>query len=183
MAAHVLAVTALALLYIWRTGIMVSTQLRRRWLPGLIVGGLIGVVLVRNVLRQPASPAPIGADLATGALWLGLVYGVADAVLLTIVPVLSLYGSAPPDVMRTASGRLSRGALALLGSLVVTAAYHAGFAEFRGPALLAPLIGNGLVTAAYLVSGSAVAPLTAHVMMHLAAVAHGINTAVQLPPH
>jgi hypothetical protein len=183
VAAHVLAVTALALLYIRREGIAVSTQLRRRWLPGLIVGGLIGVVLVRNVLQQPVSPAPVGAALATDALWLGLVYGIADAVLLTLIPVLSLYGSAPPDAMRTASGRLARGAVALIGSLAVTAAYHAGFAEFRGPALLAPLIGNGLVTVAYLVSGSAVAPLTAHVMMHLAAVAHGLNTAVQLPPH
>jgi len=162
---------------------VVSTQLRRRRLPGLIVGGLIGIVLVHNVLQQPASPTPAGAALATNAIWLGLVYGIADAVLLTIIPVLSLYGSAPPDAMRTAGVRLPRGGIALLGSLAVTASYHAGFAEFRGPALLAPLIGNGLITAAYLISGSAVAPLTAHVMMHLAAVAHGLDTAVQLPPH
>jgi hypothetical protein len=39
------------------------------------------------------------------------------------------------------------------------------------------------MTAAYLLSGSALAPLSAHVVMHLAAVLHGAATTVQLPPH
>ena len=38
-------------------------------------------------------------------------------------------------------------------------------------------------TLGYLLSGSAVAPIVSHVLMHLAAVLHGAGTTVQLPPH
>ena len=72
---------------------------------------------------------------------------------------------------------------ALLASLFITAAYHVGFTEFRGAALVAPLIGNGIVTLSYLASGSPAAPLLSHVVMHAAAVLHGMATTAQLPPH
>jgi hypothetical protein len=46
-----------------------------------------------------------------------------------------------------------------------------------------PLIGNGVVTLSYLITGSPVAPALSHVMMHAAAVLHGAATTAQLPPH
>ena len=73
--------------------------------------------------------------------------------------------------------------VALLASLGVAAAYHLGFAEFRGPSLAGPLIGNGIITLSYLLTGSPVAPILAHVIMHAAAVFHGMETTAQLPPH
>jgi hypothetical protein len=68
-------------------------------------------------------------------------------------------------------------------SLLVAATYHLGYQEFRGPELMQPLIGNGLITLAFLLTGSPAAAIIAHVIMHTAAVLHGINTTVQLPPH
>jgi hypothetical protein len=118
--------------------------------------------------------------LATALGWYGIVYGVADAVLLTIIPVLAVGAS---RTMGTSGERLQRGALALVGSLLVTALYHAGFAEFRSPALVQPLIGNAIVTAGYLVTRHAATPLIAHVLMHGAAVFHGMEATAQLPPH
>ena len=64
-----------------------------------------------------------------------------------------------------------------------TAAYHLGFTEFRGPTLLQPLIGNAVVTAGYLLTGSPLAAILAHVIMHGAAVFQGMEGTVQLPPH
>jgi hypothetical protein len=46
-----------------------------------------------------------------------------------------------------------------------------------------PLIGNVLITLTYLLTGSPVAPIVSHVMMHVAAVMHGMATTMQLPPH
>ena len=164
-------------------GVRPSQQLRRRWRSGLVVGILLGGLLAHGITRQPASARPEGLALAGSLLWLGLVYGSLDALLLTIVPVLAVYGARPPEEMRRGTVRLRWAGAALLASLGVTAAYHLGFGEYRGTALLQPLIGNAIVTLGYLLSGSPVAPLVAHVMMHLAAVLHGMAATPQLPPH
>jgi hypothetical protein len=140
-------------------------------------------VLAYGGLQQPPSARPEGPALVTALLWLGLVYGTLDALLLTVVPVLSVYGSRPVDTLRRGRARIGWAGLTLLASLAVTAAYHLGFDEYRGAGLIQPLIGNGLVTLAYLLAGNPLAPVIAHVIMHVAAVLHGMSTTVQLPPH
>ena len=159
-----------------------AVQLRRRWVAGLMVGLVAGALLAFTVTRQPASAAPGGAAAIGPLLWLGLVYGAVDAVMLNVIPVLSLYGARPATELQGV-GRLRWAGLALLGSLLVTAAYHAGFAEYRGAAMLQPLVGNLIITLTYLLSGSPLAPIAAHVIMHAAAVLHGAATTSQLPPH
>jgi hypothetical protein len=183
VAVQVVIVAAIAIAYVRTTGMSLTTQFRRRWLVGLVVGFLVGALLVSNVAAQPGSSRPTGGALVLSLFWLGLFYGVADAVLLTILPVLSLYGSQPRERLTQPGDRLRWAGVALAGSLVVTAVYHLGFTEFRGRMLFAPLLGNALITACYLFSGSPLAPIVAHVMMHGAAVVLAFNTAVQLPPH
>jgi len=181
--AHTVVVLGFTILYCRRARIVVRDQIRRRWLSG-IVGGLgVGVFLVGGVLQQHASAAPAGGELAAALLWLGLVYGLTDALLLSVLPVLDIYGSHGSELRRGFTYRLRWGAAAVVGSLGVTALYHLGFAEFRGVALVQPLIGNAIVTASYLLTGSPLAPTIAHVMMHGAAVLHGPDTTIQLPPH
>jgi hypothetical protein len=90
--------------------------------------------------------------------------------------------SSPPPA-GSGGGKLQASASALAASLLVTALYHLGFAEFRGPALVQPLIGNSIVTAGYLASGSPLAAIASHVIMRVAAVVHGMESTVQLPPH
>ena len=169
--------------YAHQAGVHPLAQLRRRWRAGLIGGLLLGLVLVWTVASQPASPAPVGAALVADLLWLGAVYGTIDALLLSVLPVVALYGAQPAHHQAHAAGRARWAAAALLASLVVTALYHAGFAEFRGAALLQPLVGNGLLTLGYLLTGNPLTPVIGHVAMHVAAVLHGAATTVQLPPH
>jgi hypothetical protein len=183
VAAHVTLVAGLtAACFFWHH-ISLRVQFGRRWRSGTVVGLLIAIPLVRNVLSQPASSRPVGATLVWDLGWLGLVYGVADAILLSIIPVLMLYGTRSGETLSRPGRRLGWGLAALAGSLLVTAAYHAGFAEFRGPQLMAPLIGNAIITAGYLLTGSPVTPVVSHVLMHGAAVLHGLTTTIQLPPH
>ena len=185
--AFVLGYAALAGLfltaYVMIAGVHPTVQLRRHWRAGLVGGVLAGIILAYGVMTQPASARPSGMALAGALAWLGVVYGVLDALLLSVVPVLSVYGSRPPEQLRRRTARVGWGGVALLASLVVTAAYHLGFTEFRGPTLLQPLIGNAVVTAGYLLTGSPLAAILAHVIMHVAAVFQGMEGTVQLPPH
>lgn len=158
-------------------------QLRRRWQGGLLGGLVLGAILAHGVAGQPRSARPDGADLGWALVWLGGVYGSLDALLLSVVPVLSVYGNRPAEVLRQAGARARWGALALVASLGITTAYHVGFEEFRSSAVAQPLLGNGLLTTGYLLTGNPLTPVLGHVIMHGAAVLHGMGTTAQLPPH
>ena len=131
-------------------------------------------------MAGPGGARPTGLRLAAALGWYGIVYGIVDALLLTIIPVLAV---GAPWASASTGRRLRLRAAALAASLLVTVLYHAGFVEFRGGALVQPLIGNAVVTAGYLVTGNPVTPLPAHVFMHGAAVFHGMEVTAQLPPH
>lgn len=154
----------------------------RHWTSGIVAGLGLGLVLIISVMNQPASGSPSGLRLAAALAWLGLVYGVFDGLLLTVAPVLAVFGRDPPR-LSVRTGNWARGAVALAASLFVTATYHLGYEEFRGSHLAQPLIGNAVITAGYLMTGSVATPLLGHVIMHGAAVVHGMETTSQLPPH
>jgi hypothetical protein len=158
-------------------------QFRRRWRSGLVGGVLLGMLLARTVLVQPGSPGSQGPSVLWAIAWYGVIYGSIDALLLNILPVLEVYRARPQVEGRHAQYRVGVAITALAASLGVTAMYHLGFVEFRGASLVRPLIGNGLITAAYLLTGSPLAPLVGHIAMHVAAVLHGLETSFQLPPH
>ncbi len=180
---HTLLVAGFVAAFVRSERISPRVQLTRFWRLGVIVGVALGVVLIRQVFSQPGSASPRGPALAGSLTWYGVVYGVVDTLLLSVVPVLSLYGSRSAEELQRAGGRLRWGLVAVLGSALVTAMYHAGFAEFRGPQLVQPVIGNTLITLAYLLTGSPLAALVSHVLMHMAAVVHGMAFTAQLPPH
>lgn len=167
----------------WFERVDFRVQVRRHWLAGAVVGALFGLALMRQVFSQPESARPAGPALVGALLWDGVVYGTVDALLLSVLPVLLVYGSRPASGLRQPTARLRWGLAALMASALMAACYHLGFAEFRGPALAAPVLGNLLMTLGYLLSGSPLAPIVAHVMMHQAAVLHGMASTAQLPPH
>jgi hypothetical protein len=45
------------------------------------------------------------------------------------------------------------------------------------------VVGNAIITSSYLLTGSPLAAILFHVAMHVAAVLHGMETTLQLPPH
>jgi hypothetical protein len=159
------------------------TQFRRRWRSGLVGGVLLGVLLARTVMAQPGSPGPEGTGMFWAIAWYGVLYGVVDALLLNILPVLEVYRARPQVGGRQGQYRVRIAMTALAASLLITAMYHVGFVEFRGPALVRPLVGNGLITAGYLLSGNPLTPLVGHIVMHVTAAVHGLETTFQLPPH
>lgn len=140
------------------------------------------LLLWQNIKGQPASAPPQGLDLLAALAWSGVAYGAMDALLLNVLPVLAV-GGPPQDPAGPTPARLRQALIALLASLLVTVAYHAGYPEFQGQKILYAVIGNVIITATYLASGSPLAPIATHVVMHVMAVLHGIDTTLQLPPH
>jgi hypothetical protein len=180
---YALLVAIFLLAYSRSAGTGLGDLFRRHAVRGLIGGIVTGLILVRGVTAQPPSARPEGRHLLFALGWLGLLYGAIDALLLNVIPVLVVYRSMDANTAGSWVSRAGRALAALAASLWVTAAYHLGYAEFQGPALLQPLFGNAIVTLGYLLTGSPVTALTAHVVMHAAAVLHGMESTVQLPPH
>ncbi|MCC6946254.1 MAG: hypothetical protein IT539_00670 [Bradyrhizobiaceae bacterium] len=158
-------------------------EFTRHWLLGVIGAIVIGYFVVQNVYSQPASAVPQGAALVFALLWFGIVYGVIDALLLNVMPVLAFHGPNFDDSNPIWRRRIMCGLFGIVASVVITAAYHFGFAEFRNASLVFPLIGNAIITAGYVVTRSPLAAIGAHTAMHVASILHGMETVVQLPPH
>jgi hypothetical protein len=144
---------------------------------------LLSVFLAKNVLSQPASPRPQGLLLLLDLGWSGVVYGVADALVLSVIPVLATW-AAFSHLGWTASwpGKIAVGDAALLTSLLVTTLYHYGFSEYHGAQMKAPLVGNGIMSLGYLLTANPLTALISHAVMHVTAVLHGAATTLQLPP-
>jgi hypothetical protein len=170
--------------YVRWSGVELGEGIRRHWAWGLLVGAIVGFFTVQTVLIQPAFPTPRGAELLFDLVWLGLVYGAVDGLLLSVLPVyatwqaLSLLGWTERWY-----GKVGVGALALVASMLVIALYHLGYPEFRGPQVLLVVVGVGAQSLGYLLSRSPLASVTSHVAMHVAAVLYGIANVSQLPPH
>jgi hypothetical protein len=159
-------------------------RLTENWIWGVVGGIVVGAFLVSNVRSQPASRQSTGGDLALDIAWLGLAYGIIDALFLNVMPVLAVsIGFSQVRWADSWLGNLGAGVLALLASLLVTLAYHVGYVEFRDKSVRLVLIGNALITLAYLLSGNPIGAILSHTVMHIAATIQGPETTIQLPPH
>lgn len=173
----------LAAYFVW-SGTDFATLLEQGWVWGVVAGTLVGLLMVVNVRAQPTSRQASGGELALDLAWLGLAYGLVDALFLNVMPVLAAWnGLAVLGWTTSWGGKVASGAIALAASLAVTLAYHVGYPEFRNKRAGLVLIGNSLITLAYLVSSNPLGAIIAHVLMHLAAVVRGPETTIQLPPH
>jgi hypothetical protein len=154
------------------------------WYWGLAGAALAGAFVIKNVFSQPSSPRNTGIEFFSDILWPGLAYGLIDALLLSVLPILAVKAAFTGSVwIDNPVGRIGLGALALMGSFFVTTAYHWGYPEFRGKKVIWPNIGNGVLTLAYLLTMNPLAAILPHMAMHVAAMIHGRETTGQVPPH
>ena len=98
-------------------------QARRHWMWGLTGALFVATFTVSNILSEPASARPQGAGLIFNLIWLGVVYGALDALLLSVMPILATR-QAISGLSRTEGcpSRLAVGGISLAASLFVTIA-------------------------------------------------------------
>ena len=166
------------------SGVDLGARITQNWIWGVVAGVIAAAFLVINVRSQPDSQRSTEGILFVDIAWLGLVYGLIDALFLNVMPVLATW-EAFSQLGWTDSwmGRIAVSVLALIASLLVTAGYHLGYPEFRNSTLGLVLLGNSLITLAYILSGNPLGAIISHVVMHIAAVNQGPETTIQLPPH
>ena len=159
--------------------------LRRNWRWGALLGVLVAGATSAIAFTEKATPHPHGLDFAAAIAWRGVVYGAADGVLLSVFPILAVFVAFSNRPLREQSKRALAGigALALAVSLLFTAVYHLGYADFRGEKVRKPLIGDVIWSAPTLATLSPIGAPLAHIGLHVSAVVHAYDTDTFLPPH
>jgi hypothetical protein len=145
---------------------------------------LASAFVFKNVLSQPSSERNSGFALVSDILWPGFAYGLIDSLLLSVLPILAV-GFMFADNLLTSGlpGRIGIGLIGLTASIFVTVIYHLGYPEFRGKKVVWPVIGNGVLSLAYILTLNPLAAILPHVGMHIIAMIHGRETTGQVPPH
>jgi hypothetical protein len=117
-------------------------------------------------------------------LWRGVVYGVADGLLLSVFPILVVFAAlAGSRLDRGVGGKALIGVVALIASLAMTAVYHFGYSDFRSDKVTKPLTGDVIWGVPTLVTLNPIGAPIAHVGLHTSAVLHSYDTNTYLPPH
>jgi hypothetical protein len=179
----VYAASVVALFWLWLRGAgrPVWQVLTRNWRYGVALAVLFGAVLVAIALKEGATSRPHGWTFAAALAWRGVVYGLADGLLLSTFPILVVFAAFGKQRTKRAVAGIA--ALALAASLAFTAVYHLGYADFRGSKLRKPVAGDVIWSAPTLLTLSPVGAPLAHAALHVTAVAHSYDTDTFLPPH
>jgi hypothetical protein len=159
-------------------------ELRQHWLLGLAGAVVIGFIAARNVASQPSAPRSEGVQLAFDLLWSGVVYGALDGVFLSVMPLLATWQAfSGLGWLNGWAGDVGAAVVGLMASTYVTTAYHWGYPEFRGPEVAMPILGNDLMSLGMILTRNPLTAAVSHAVMHVAAVLHGMEATIQLPPH
>jgi hypothetical protein len=167
-----------------------DTRLTRRdllcnWRWGLALGALGAFVMSLVVFRtEDATDRPGGLELLAALLWRGVLYGATDGVLLSVFPILAVFGAfAGTRLRQRIPGRIAIGTIAMVMSIGMTAVYHLGYSDFRSEKLRKPVVGDVVWSTPTLVTLSPFGAPIAHIGLHTSAVVHSSDTDTFLPPH
>jgi len=170
--------------YVVWSGIDLRALFVQNWRWGVAGAIAVSAFLMMSVQRQDGSARPEGLRLIWDLIWLGVVYGLVDALILSVLPVLATWRAfSSHGWTGTLAGKIGVGALAVAASLIVATAYHIGYTEYGNGDIVNPIIGNGVMSVGYVLTSNPITVIASHIVMHVTAVLHGAETTVQLPPH
>jgi hypothetical protein len=113
--------------------------------------------------------------------WEAVLYGAAEGVLLSGLPVLAAWQSFRILGWTDHTvGAMGSGCLAVAVSAGVIWVHHLGYREFRHTRRVAlPVVACGILSVAYLLTGSVIAPVGGHILTHAGMELRG----VAMPPY
>ena len=173
---------ALVAAYVRVERVDVAGILRRRWRWSLGVGVVLAVFLVVNVFETAdATARPDGAYFVFELVWRGVGYGMVDTLLLTIFPCFVAHELLQGHVAGL-GGRVRFTAAMLPLVVVLTAAYHWGYPQYREDGLGRPETGNVLISIPTFATANPIGSVVAHVSQHVTAVTHAYESRIFNPP-
>lgn len=171
--------TAVTAVYVAWYDVDAAELVGDRWVAGIVAGVVVGAGAGVALRRMPATLHRTGRRVLAAYGWEGVVYGVAEGILLSALPALIAWEGVNDLGWDGAGGQVARGVLPVLASAVVIVTHHLGYWDYRNRLLVPVTVVCGALTVAYLVTGSLLAPVVGHVVIH----AVGIRRGVELPPH
>lgn len=174
-----LAVTAgLSAGYVAWLGIGVTDVITARWGWGLLAAVIIPVVLAEPISRQPVTRHVRGRRLAWEFAWEGGVYGTAEGVLLSALPPFVTWQMVHALGWSGTAGDFARWILPVAAAAAVVLIHHLGYWSCRNIILLPITAGLSVLSIAFVITGSWIAPALGHIFMHMELTAHG----AEMPP-
>lgn len=165
----------LSVLYLLWLDVGFVDAITARWAAGVAGGVVAGAVTAYGASHLPVTHTRLGSD-RTGALIVdGLVYGTGEGLLLSALPAYMTWQA----VESLGWPGMARWTLPVLASVLVIVVHHLAYRDFRGRALVEAVASCGVLTLAFLLTGSVLAPVLGHVLLHTGAIVHG----AELPPH
>jgi hypothetical protein len=151
------------------------------WQSGLVGAVLSGGFLTAVLNRRRVALSKPGSITAATVGWDGLGYGAAEGLLLSVLPVVVTWQ------MLSSNGWANgwRGTVAAIASIavsvVVIIVHHLGYPDYRADKskIGQAVFGCGVMSIAYLLTASVIAPIVAHAALHVVVVRKGM----ELPPH
>jgi hypothetical protein len=181
------AASVIGLFWLWShsTGYDLRASVRRHWVAAALLGlGVAAILAVMVVRTDDSTSRPDGIELAGALAWRGVVYGATDGLLLSAFPILVVFAACAGTRLYTRrTGKVVIGLAALLASLAMTAAYHAGYSDFRSDKMAKPLTGDAVWSVPTLLTLNPIGSPIAHIGLHTSAVLHSYETDTFLPPH
>jgi len=153
--------------------------LSNRWTWG-ILGAVVAGSLLDVVVGRTFGHGQPKALTAAGLLWESGIYGVAEGLLLSVLPVLVTWQVFVAVGWNTGWRAFFGAVAALLASVVVIVMHHLGYEEFRNARKLRQaIIGCGVLSVVYLVVGSQITATLGHILLHTGL----LRTGEVLPPN
>jgi len=166
--------SALSAAYLTWSGLGIGFWVNN-WAWGLVgavlASGLLTVLLSRRVTEAGSHPRRIGVR---EVVWEAAVYGAAEGLLLSVLPVVIVWQAATG----MKAGTVIAGSLALIASVAVIAIHHLGYSDFRGKKMRLAIAGCLPLSLAYVLTGSPISAIGAHMVLHFVALRRGM----ELPP-
>lgn len=144
--------------------------------------GVLGAVVAGGLLAFGISRVPLDASHKEGGVglitWDAIVYGAAEGMLLSVLPVAIVWQTFAGAGWTAGWLGVIAGLAALGGSILVIVTHHLGYKGFRGREMIFPVVGCSVLSLAYLLMGSVIAPMVGHMILHVGIMRHGS----ELPP-
>lgn len=147
------------------------------WGWGLLGGAVAGALMIAMSRRIPVGPHR--GHIGHLVPWEGFVYGVAEGVLLSVLPVAMLWQVSRSFGWTDGAATIGAVTMAIVGSAFLIVVHHLGYPEFRNQLMRFPVALCTVLSIAYLVTGSLLAPVIGHIVVHVAMLRRGL----ELPPH
>ncbi len=155
-----------------------SALVTNRWPWGIGAGLVIGGLLSFPARRRPVDRPITGRQRTTALAWEGVVYGVAEGVLLSALPPFMMWQVVHSLGWSGAAGDLAQWALPLLATALVVIVHHLGYWNYRNRVLVPVTLALTVLAAGFLLTASWLTPAVAHIVLHATLVVRGS----EMPP-